>query len=136
MLLVTNPQQFLPLAKVTFEAHAFGNLESRDQAPLDLLPTFSRSIASRSVFPSRAVEVSCEFVVFASLQFSQNGTMPPWAVRTYQRFTPSASMRKGASPWTKNFFTRPEKAVHSISRRGANTLRRLSKYDRFTTFSN
>ena len=36
---VANPQQMLPLAKVTLEAHAFGNLKSRDQASLDLLST-------------------------------------------------------------------------------------------------
>jgi hypothetical protein len=65
--------------------------------------------------------------VHCEVEKAENGTMPPCAVRTYQRFTPSASMRKGASPWTKTFFTRPEKAVHSISRRGANTLRSLSK---------
>ena len=31
---ISNPQQVLPLAKFSFEAHAFGNLKCRDQATL------------------------------------------------------------------------------------------------------
>jgi hypothetical protein len=61
-------KQVLPLAKVTLEAHAFGNLKSRDQAPLDLFAAFARSLTSWPVFPAWAVEVSREFVVLASLE--------------------------------------------------------------------
>src|SRR4029077_7761603 len=45
--------------------------------------------------------------VHCVVEKAENGTMPPCALRTYQRFTSSGSMRKGASPWTKTFFTRP-----------------------------
>ena len=37
--------KFLPLANVPLEAHALGNFESRDQAPLDLLAALSGVIA-------------------------------------------------------------------------------------------
>jgi hypothetical protein len=55
------------LAKVTLEAHAFGDLETRDHAPLNLLAGFSGALASRPVFPARPVEVSREAVVLAGL---------------------------------------------------------------------
>ena len=42
---ITNPLQVLPLAIVTLEAHALGNLESREQTSLDLLATFASVIA-------------------------------------------------------------------------------------------
>src|SRR5262249_20074511 len=42
-----------------------------------------------------------------ALAKAEKGTMPPWELRTYQRFTSSGSMRKGASPCMKTFFTRP-----------------------------
>ena len=42
---IANPQQVLPLAKVTFETHAFGNLKCRDEATLDLLVRFAEAIA-------------------------------------------------------------------------------------------
>jgi hypothetical protein len=34
---ITNPQQMFALAKVTFEADAFGNLKGRDDGSFDLL---------------------------------------------------------------------------------------------------
>ena len=37
-LSITNSQQLLPLPDVPLESHALGNLESRDDASLDLLP--------------------------------------------------------------------------------------------------
>jgi hypothetical protein len=37
---ISNPQQLLPLAKVVFEAHALGNPEACDDAPLDFLAGF------------------------------------------------------------------------------------------------
>jgi hypothetical protein len=43
--LVSNPQEFLPLPIVAFEAQTRGNFESRDQASLDLLAAFSRVLA-------------------------------------------------------------------------------------------
>jgi hypothetical protein len=70
-LSISDPQQLLPLPKVAFEAHAFGNLESRDDASLDLLPAFSRSITSGPVFLPRTVEVSREFVMLPSLQVGE-----------------------------------------------------------------
>jgi hypothetical protein len=44
--LSSNAQQVLPLAKVALEAHAFGDLEGRDQATLDLLAALSGTLAS------------------------------------------------------------------------------------------
>ena len=38
---ITDPQQVLPLAKFAFEAHALGNPEARDNAPLNFLPWIS-----------------------------------------------------------------------------------------------
>jgi len=34
---ISDPQEVLPLAKLALEAHALGDLECRDHAPLDLL---------------------------------------------------------------------------------------------------
>ena len=44
--LVANPQQVFPLAEIAPEAHAFGNLEGGNQAPLDLLAGLSSAFAS------------------------------------------------------------------------------------------
>jgi hypothetical protein len=38
---IADPQQVLPLAKVTLEAKTLGNLESRDQTAFDLLAALS-----------------------------------------------------------------------------------------------
>ena len=38
------------------------------------------------------------------MEKAEKGTMPPCALRTYQRFTSSGSMRKGASPWMNDLF--------------------------------
>ena len=43
---IANPQQVLPLAKVTFETHAFGNLKCRDDATLNLLAALSGPLTS------------------------------------------------------------------------------------------
>jgi hypothetical protein len=43
---VVNPQQVLPLAKVTLEAHALGDLEARDDTSLDLLAGLAGSFAA------------------------------------------------------------------------------------------
>ena len=42
---IADPQKFLPLAKVTFEAQAFGNLKRRDEAALNLLAALSGTLA-------------------------------------------------------------------------------------------
>jgi hypothetical protein len=47
---ITNPQKFLPLPKVTLEAHALGHLKGRDQTALDRFVPF----------PALPVEVSGE----------------------------------------------------------------------------
>jgi hypothetical protein len=44
--LFANPQQVLPLAKVTLEAHALGDLEARDDTPLDLLTGLPGALAN------------------------------------------------------------------------------------------
>ena len=44
---LVNPQQVLPLAEVTHEAQALGNLKSRDQRSFDLLAAFAGSQADR-----------------------------------------------------------------------------------------
>jgi hypothetical protein len=49
---IVNPQQVFPLARIALEAHAFGNLKGRDEAPLDLLAALSGPIASHPVFSS------------------------------------------------------------------------------------
>jgi hypothetical protein len=68
---ISNPQQVFQLAKVTFEPHAFGNLEARDDAALDLLAALSGALASWAAFPARPVQVSSEFVVLARLKLNQ-----------------------------------------------------------------
>src|SRR5881394_1458590 len=45
--------------------------------------------------------------VHPAVEKAENDTMPFCALRRYQRFTSSGNIRKGASPWTKTFFTRP-----------------------------
>jgi hypothetical protein len=47
--LVANPQQVFPLTKVTFEAHAFGNLKRCDQATLDLLAGLASRFAGAPI---------------------------------------------------------------------------------------
>jgi hypothetical protein len=37
---ISNPQQFLPLAKLALEPHALGNPETLDDAPLDFFAGF------------------------------------------------------------------------------------------------
>ena len=44
---ITDPQQILPLAKLALEAHALGDAEARDDAPLDLLAALSGSFEVR-----------------------------------------------------------------------------------------
>jgi hypothetical protein len=70
-LSIANSQQGFPLAKLTLEAHALGNLKRRDHATLDLLSTLSGALASRPIFPTRPVQVSREFVVLAGLELGQ-----------------------------------------------------------------
>jgi hypothetical protein len=53
---ISDLQQVLPLAKFTLKAHAFCNLEARDDTSLDLLARLSGSFARSSVFPSGLVE--------------------------------------------------------------------------------
>jgi hypothetical protein len=43
---VAKSQQVLPLAKVTHEAHAFGDLKRCHDAPLDLIAALSGALAS------------------------------------------------------------------------------------------
>ena len=47
-----------PLAKFAFKAHALGDLECRDNAPLDLLAGLSSSFAGPPVLPAGLIEVS------------------------------------------------------------------------------
>ena len=54
---ISDPQQVLPLAKVALEAHALGNLEARDDAPLDLLAGLSGRFARSPIFPPGLIEV-------------------------------------------------------------------------------
>ena len=42
---IANAQQVLPLAKVTVEPHALGNLKRRDETSLDLLAALSSAFA-------------------------------------------------------------------------------------------
>ena len=42
---ISNPQQFSPLAKVTFEAHALGNTESSNSAAFNLFAALARTLA-------------------------------------------------------------------------------------------
>ena len=42
---ISDPQEALPLAKVALKAHAFGDLEYRDDTPLDLLAGLSGGFA-------------------------------------------------------------------------------------------
>ena len=42
---ISNPQQFLPLAKLALEPDALGDLERRDQTSFDLLAAFAGVIA-------------------------------------------------------------------------------------------
>jgi hypothetical protein len=64
---ISNPQKFLPLAKIAFESRTLGNLESRDHTAFDWLAAFSGTFADGAVFPARAVEVIPELVVLVGL---------------------------------------------------------------------
>jgi hypothetical protein len=46
---VSDPQQILPLAEFSLKAHALGNLEARDDAPLDLAPPLSLGRQKKTV---------------------------------------------------------------------------------------
>ena len=48
---ISNPQQFLSLAKFALEPHALGDPKRRDHAPLALLAGLASSFARSSVFP-------------------------------------------------------------------------------------
>ena len=71
---ISNPQQVLPLAKLALEAHAFGDLEGRDDAPLDLLARLSGGFACSSIFPARLIEVGNKLFI-ASLSRRVRGAV-------------------------------------------------------------
>ena len=54
---IANPQQVFPLAKLSLKAHALGDLEARDDTPLDLLAGLSGSFPRSSVLPAGLIEV-------------------------------------------------------------------------------
>jgi hypothetical protein len=53
----SQPQKVFPLAKFAVEARALGDLECRDDAPLDLLAGLSGSFARSPVSPPGLIEV-------------------------------------------------------------------------------
>ena len=55
---IPQPQQVLPLAKFALKAHAFGDLEGRDDAAVDLLAGLSGGFARSTIFPAGLIEVS------------------------------------------------------------------------------
>jgi hypothetical protein len=64
---ISNPQKFLPLAKVAFESQTLGNLESRDHTAFDEFAALFGTFADGAVFPRKAVEVIPELVVLVGL---------------------------------------------------------------------
>jgi hypothetical protein len=58
-----NPQEFLPLTKVALETHACRNPETRDDAPLNLLPGFSGSLARSPILSSGWIEMRSKPIV-------------------------------------------------------------------------
>ena len=62
---IVNPQKFLPLPKVTLEAHALGDSKRGDDAALDLLATLPGTFTDGAVFSAGSVEVSRKLVVLA-----------------------------------------------------------------------
>jgi hypothetical protein len=59
-MLFVNPQQVLPLAKLALKTEALRDLESRDDAALDLLASLAGELASAPVVFARSINVSCE----------------------------------------------------------------------------
>ena len=86
---ISNPQQFLPLAKFALEPDALGDLERRDQTSFDLLAAFAGVIARQPVFPARLVKVSRESVMLAGLELGQQLFDGPLYLRelVYERRT-------------------------------------------------
>jgi hypothetical protein len=69
--LISDPQQILPLTKVTLEAHALRDPKRRNDATFDCLAALSRSLARKSKFPPRPVEVSRKSVMLVGLNLGQ-----------------------------------------------------------------
>jgi hypothetical protein len=66
---ISDPQEALPLAKLTLKAHALGDLECRDDTPLDLLAGLSGSFA-RSL-PPGLIEVRNKSIAFDGCRLKQ-----------------------------------------------------------------
>ena len=64
----------LPLPELTLEAHAPGDLESRDDAALDLLAGFASRLACSTVFPPSLIEMRIKLFI-ASLSRRVRGAV-------------------------------------------------------------
>jgi hypothetical protein len=63
---ISNTREALPVAKFALKANALGNLECRDDAPLDLLAGFPGSFAGSPVRPPGLIEVGKQIGLFRS----------------------------------------------------------------------